>query len=246
MSFDEQDNALTSMGIYLKIMPTTSEGITTSYIKVFCSIDLNNNTKFCCQVLVRQNIREVCTTLIVFGMALTMEKLIHFNHFPPPPPPPKKKKKKTGRPSPPEIISVNYTTNLVAIKIYWTATSTTGVEQNYTICLKECTDETKHLYYIYHQNKADSHIDCFVYVIAVNGAGESEPSNNVTIPSLPDIGPVTASLTHQVWKSNGEIMVNVSFKVSYKYLMKLFMILKQLLTLILKLFSRLYIVRNIL
>ena len=48
---------------------------------------------------------------------------------------------------------------------------------------------------------------------AVNGAGESDPSNNVTIPSLPDIGPVTASLTHQVWKSGGEIMVNVSFEV---------------------------------
>ena len=48
---------------------------------------------------------------------------------------------------------------------------------------------------------------------AVNGAGESDPSNNVSIPSLPDIGPVTASLTHQVWKYDGEIRVNVSFEV---------------------------------
>ena len=49
----------------------------------------------------------------------------------------------------------------------------------------------------------------------MNGAGESDSSNNVTIPSLPDIAPVTDSLRHQVWKSDGEIMVSVSFEVSY-------------------------------
>ena len=37
---------------------------------------------------------------------------------------------------------------------------------------------------------------------------------NVSIPSLPDIGPVTASLTHQVRKHDGEIRVNVPFDVS--------------------------------
>ena len=47
---------------------------------------------------------------------------------------------------------------------------------------------------------------------AVNGAGES---NNVSIPSLPNIGPVTASLTHQVWKYDREIRVNVSFQVRH-------------------------------
>ena len=52
---------------------------------------------------------------------------------------------------------------------------------------------------------------------AVNGAGESDPSNNVSIPSLPDIGPVTASLTHQVWKYDREIRVNVSFEVRHDY-----------------------------
>ena len=51
----------------------------------------------------------------------------------------------------------------------------------------------------------------------MNGAGESDRSNNVSIPSLPDIGPVTASLTHQVWKHDGEIRVNVSFEVRYFY-----------------------------
>ena len=53
------------------------------------------------------------------------------------------------------------------------------------------------------------------YVKVVNGAGESDPSNNVSIPSLPDIEPVTASLTHQVWKCDGEIRVNVSFQVRH-------------------------------
>ena len=60
----------------------------------------------------------------------------------------------------------------------------------------------------------------------MNGAGKSDPSNNVTIPSLPDIGPVTASLRHQVWKYGGEIMVNVSFEVSYIIIMKIFMFLE--------------------
>ena len=51
------------------------------------------------------------------------------------------------------------------------------------------------------------------FIKAVNEAGESDPSRNVSIPSLPDIGPVTASLTHHVWKHDGEIRVNVSFQV---------------------------------
>ena len=86
-----------------------------------------------------------------------------------------------------------------------------GVDQNYMIVLDMYTLETTQLYYIYQQNTSD--IKCSAYVIAVNGAGESDPSNNVNIPSLPDIGPVTASLTQQVWKHYGEITVNVSFEV---------------------------------
>ena len=74
--------------------------------------------------------------------------------------------------------------------------------------------KTTQLFYIYHQNRSDSILDCFTYVTAVNGAGESDPSNNVTIPSLPDIVPVTTSLRHQVWKYGGQIMVNVFFEVS--------------------------------
>ena len=98
------------------------------------------------------------------------------------------------------------------ISISWMATPMMGVDQNFTIVLDMYTFETTQFYYIYQQNTSD--IKCSAYVIAVNGAGESDPSNNVSIPSLPDIGPVTASLTHQVWKYDGEIRVNVSFKVS--------------------------------
>ena len=110
---------------------------------------------------------------------------------------------------------MSYIENVGSVNISWTSTNEEGVEQNYTIVFDSHTAETTHLYYIYHQNISDSYVDCSVYVTAVNGAGESDPSNNVTIPSLPDIGPVAASLTHKVWKYGGEIMIYVSFEVSY-------------------------------
>ena len=76
--------------------------------------------------------------------------------------------------------------------------------------------ETTQLYYIFQQNTSNIRCGTFIaFIKTVNGAGESDPSNSVTIPSLPDIAPVTASLRHQVWKSDGEIMVSVSFEVSY-------------------------------
>ena len=92
-----------------------------------------------------------------------------------------------------------------------------GVDQNYTIVFDTYTTVTTvQLYYIFQQNTSD--IKCSVYIIAVNGAGESDPSNNVSIPSLPDIRPVTASLTYEIWKYNGEIRVNITFQVIYNCL----------------------------
>ena len=88
-----------------------------------------------------------------------------------------------------------------------------GVTHTYIIVFDACMAETTKPYYIFQKNISDA--KCSAYVIAVNGAGESDPSNNVSIPSLPDIGPVTASLTHQVWKHDGEIRVNVSFQVRH-------------------------------
>ena len=123
-----------------------------------------------------------------------------------------------GRPSPPTQVSVRNARCVNLINISWTATTMTGVNQSYIIVFDAHIIETTYLYHIFHQEitSADSISNCglyLAYVKAVNGAGESDPSNNVSIPSLPDIGPVTASLTHQVWKYDGEIRVNVTFEV---------------------------------
>ena len=103
------------------------------------------------------------------------------------------------------------------INISWTATTMTEVNQSYIIVFDTHIIKTTYCYHIFYQEitSADSIANCglyLAYVKAVNGAGESDPSNNVSIPSLPDIGPVTTSHTHQVWKYDGEIRVNVSFE----------------------------------
>ena len=114
------------------------------------------------------------------------------------------------------IVSELSVSNEIQINITWTASNIFEVDHNYTIQFDTHRAETTQLYFITELETFASHCgEFFAYVIAVNGAGESDPSNNVTIPSLPDIGPVTDSLTHQVWKSGEEIMVNVSFEVSY-------------------------------
>ena len=101
--------------------------------------------------------------------------------------------------------------------ISWRPTTTVGENQTYIVVLDTSVVETAQLYHVLKQNTSD--IQCSAYVIAVNGAGESDPSNKVSIPSLPDIRPVTDSLTHQVWKDNGKIRVNISFKVRcYSYI----------------------------
>ena len=105
----------------------------------------------------------------------------------------------------------------IVINISWSATTLVGIDQSYSIIFESHRAETTQLYYIIELIAFASKCGIFLaYVTAVNGAGESDPSNNVTIPSLPEIGPVTASLTHQVWKSaSGDIMVSVSFQVRH-------------------------------
>ena len=91
-----------------------------------------------------------------------------------------------------------------------------GVNQKYIVTFGSHSNTTTNHYILYELTSFNVSCGTFLaYVKAVNGAGESDPSNNVSIPSLPDIGPVTASLTHQVWKHDGEIGVNVSFQVQY-------------------------------
>ena len=114
------------------------------------------------------------------------------------------------------IVSDLEASNEIQINITWTTTNIFGVDHNYTIQFDTYRAESTQPYYITELETFASHCGEFLtYVTVVNGAGESEPSNNVTTPSLPDIGPVTDSLTHQVWKLDGEIIVNVSFEVSY-------------------------------
>ena len=120
------------------------------------------------------------------------------------------------RPSRPKNVSVQYDAAIQLLNISWTMTFVMGVEQNYTIVFDTHMVNTTQLYCVHYLGAlADNCGDFLAFVKAVNGAGESDPSNNVSIPSLPDIGPVTASLTHQVWKYDGEIRVNVSFEVRY-------------------------------
>ena len=117
-------------------------------------------------------------------------------------------------------MSVQKAGNGNLLNISWTATTMTGVNQSYIIVFDEHIIQTTYPHYIFYQEitSADPTANCglfLAYVKAVNGAGESDPSNNVSISSLPDIGPVTASLTHQVWKHDGEIRVNISFQVRH-------------------------------
>ena len=101
------------------------------------------------------------------------------------------------------------------LNISWTPAIMTGVNQTYIIAFKNFTNQTASTYYTI--TLADLPTSCglfLAYVKAVNGSGESDPSNNVSIPSLLDIRPVTDSLTHQVWKHYREIRVNISFQAS--------------------------------
>ena len=129
------------------------------------------------------------------------------------------------QPSSPENLSVSLVNSDFIFNISWTTTMiTTRVDQTYVVVFESFIVETTQFYYVFQQNKSDAKFECgyfLAYVKAVNGAGESDPSNNVSIPSLPDIGPVTvlASLTHQVWKYDGEIRVNVTFQVRYNVLL---------------------------
>ena len=125
------------------------------------------------------------------------------------------------RPLPPAIISVQ-NAGIGLINISWTATTVVGVDQHYTVNYGMNTSriDTAQLHFTFNQSMSKAACYLFiVFVTAVNGAGESDPSNNVTfvLPSLPDIVPVTASLTHQVWKSGGETIVKVMFEVDQSF-----------------------------
>ena len=45
-----------------------SERIMNSILIVFGDVELNNNSRICCQSLVGFKLRDACTTLIIYGM----------------------------------------------------------------------------------------------------------------------------------------------------------------------------------
>ena len=126
-----------------------------------------------------------------------------------------------GRPQQPTAVMEEYLQSSGSVKLSWTANLTDGVNHSFTITIRNVTTSTPNTvvyeavqqpYYVL------SRCGTFeVQVQAVNGAGESEPSKivKVSLPLLPDISPVSNSLRHRVYKSNGEIMVQISFEVSF-------------------------------
>ena len=67
-SFDSpvQGPQLNSREIFQSGLIVPSNGVTSSSVIVFGSRELNNNTKICCQSFVDE-LKENCTTLIVYG-----------------------------------------------------------------------------------------------------------------------------------------------------------------------------------
>ena len=125
-----------------------------------------------------------------------------------------------GRPLQPSLELPQYLRESGSVNLSWTANVTEGVDHNYTIFIHNVTStsqevlvETTSLHYMF-----DKCGEFDIRVFAVNGAGQSAPSNTarVSLPLLPDITPVSQSLKHRVWKENGSITLQISFEVSPK------------------------------
>ena len=124
-----------------------------------------------------------------------------------------------GRPCRPSLELPQYLRDSGSVSLSWTANVTEGVDHNYTIVIHNVTSTTKEvlvetttsLHYMF-----DECGEFDIQVIAVNGAGQSAPSNivRVSLPLLPDITPVSKSLKHRVWKENGSITLQINLEVS--------------------------------
>ena len=99
------------------------------------------------------------------------------------------------------------------------ANLTEGVDHNFTIVIYNVTTATPRM--VVQETVMSSHFfldqcgDFDVQVKAVNRAGESDPSDSVrvSLPLLPDTGPVSDSLDHRIWKSSDQIIVQIQFEV---------------------------------
>ena len=77
LAFDSpvQRPHLNSRGIFQSGPTIQSDGVTSSSVIVFGSRELNNNTRICCQLFVDE-LKENCTTLIIYGKVNTFPPFI--------------------------------------------------------------------------------------------------------------------------------------------------------------------------
>ena len=68
---DVQRSQLNSKGIFQRGPIVSSGGVISSSVIVFGSRESNNNTRLCCQIFVNE-LKENCTTLIVYGKVNTI------------------------------------------------------------------------------------------------------------------------------------------------------------------------------
>ena len=180
-----------------------STGELTSTLTVNGNIG-NKGIEICCQT---ERLQECCMYLTIYGnnyFFTIMQCKTHIHAY-------------TDHPSSPENITIQ-STKIGSINITWDAESVAGVDQYYIINLTSNMSiiRTTKPFLTLNQSIHDIQCGTSLLITAVNGAGESSPSTFI-LPSLPDIGPVTASLEHQVWKVNGEIFIRVSFEVSLQF-----------------------------
>ena len=121
----------------------------------------------------------------------------------------------------PFIETPQYLRNNGTVKLSWIANVTEGVNYSYTVIIHNVTiisssvvvvNETVFVPYFLFEQCGE--FDAQVKV--VNGAGESKLSETVrfSLLLLPEIQPLSDSLSHRVWKSNGDMMVLIIFEVS--------------------------------
>ena len=65
-SYSELEPELTSRGIFFEISRRSAR-VKESNIIIMGNIDVNNNTRICCRLLSGVELRESCTTLIIYG-----------------------------------------------------------------------------------------------------------------------------------------------------------------------------------
>ena len=124
-----------------------------------------------------------------------------------------------GHPSKPSIEPPHYMRN-GTVKLTWIANMTEGVNHSYTVIIHNVTIPSAPFVVVNETIVVPNFLfeqcgEFDVQVKAINRAGESKLSEPVrcSLPLLPDIQPVSDSLSHRVWKTNSEIMVQIYFEV---------------------------------